>query len=306
MDNDNLKQAYQLLDLPENASREELERVFDILLRKSRSRHLDPGEAEEIEQKIQAYKRIVEADEQRKIEELSRKRYEKWGKFAGTAEKVDDFFRLYRTHVIIGLIAVVAIIFGTNAYLDHREEQKRLAALPPVDLSIILAGNFMTDDQNGGVDALEQAMAAQIPGFKRVEIENVYLPPQGEAGLSTADIAYQQKAMAVIASTVPDIYITDAPTFEWLSNGGAFFNLDDVANGELKGLLTEDNIVKDVSDEDNTEHVYGINVTDSTLVKDLPLGFNEMIISLRGDTKNEDKAIELIKHYLENLPKAAE
>ncbi|MCK8487643.1 molecular chaperone DnaJ [Paenibacillus sp. MBLB2552] len=306
MDNDNLKQDYELLGLPENASREELEKVFDILLRKSRSRHPSPGEAEDIERKIQAYKRIVETEEQRKIAELNQKRYAKWGKLAGSAEKVDDFFRLYRAHVIIGLIAVVAIIFGTNAYLDHREEQKRLAALPPIDLSIMMVGNFMTDDQNGGVDALEQAMTAQIPGFKRVEIENVYLPPQGEAGMSTADIAYQQKAMAVIASTSPDIYITDTPTFDWLSNGGAFLSLDDVASGELKDLLTDETIVTDVSDEDNTEHVYGIKITDSTLVKDLPLGMTDMIVSLRGDTKNKDKAVQMMKEYLENIPKAAE
>lgn len=306
MDNDKMKQDYELLGLPENASREELEKVFDILLRKSRSRHPSPGEAEDIERKIQAYKRIVETEEQRKIAELNQKRYAKWGKFAGSAEKVDDFFRLYRAHVIIGLIAVVAIIFGTNAYLDHREEQKRLAALPPIDLSIMMVGNFMTDDQNGGVDALEQAMTAQIPGFKRVEIENVYLPPQGEAGMSTADIAYQQKAMAVIASTSPDIYITDTPTFDWLSNGGAFLSLDDVASGELKDLLTDETIVTDVSDEDNTEHVYGIKITDSTLVKELPLGMTDMIVSLRGDTKNKDKAIQMMKEYLENIPKAAE
>ncbi|GJM80211.1 hypothetical protein HMSSN139_27070 [Paenibacillus sp. HMSSN-139] len=50
----------------------------------------------------------------------------------------------------------------------------------------------------------------------------MYLPPQGEAGLSSADMAYQQKAMAMIATTSPDIYITDSPTFMWLSNGGAF------------------------------------------------------------------------------------
>lgn len=305
MDNDNLKQAYEVLGLPENASREELEREFDILLRRSRSRNLDPGEAEEIERKIQAYKQIVETEEQRKLAELTRRRYEKWGKFAGTAEKVDDFFRLYRNYVIIGIIAIAAIIWGTNAYLNHLEEQRRLAALPPIDLSIIMAGNYMTDDQNGGVDALEQAMTAQIPGFQRVEIEMLYLPMQGEA-LTTADIAYQQKAMAVIASTSPDIYITDAPTFEWLSNGGAFLSLDDLVNGELKDFLTEDSLVKDVSDEDNTEHVYGIKVTNSRLVKDLPLGYTDLIISLRVDAKNKDKAIAMIKTYLENVPKAAE
>ncbi|MNN44960.1 hypothetical protein D3C81_1592710 [compost metagenome] len=118
-------------------------------------------------------------------------------------------------------------------------------------------------------------------------------------------MAYQQKAMAVIATSSPDIYITDAPTFDWLSNGGAFLSLDDVASGELKDLLADDNLVKDVSDEDNTEHVYGIKITDSTLVKELPLGMTDMIISLRSDTKNKDKAIQMMKEYLENIPKAA-
>lgn len=101
-----------------------VDKAFDILLRKSRSRQQDDRFEQEYEAKVKAYKMIIEAEERSKVEEMSRQRYAKWGKFAGTAEKIDDFFRLYKTHCIIALVAVIAIVFGLNAYLDHREEQK--------------------------------------------------------------------------------------------------------------------------------------------------------------------------------------
>ncbi|MDU7477135.1 MAG: molecular chaperone DnaJ [Paenibacillus macerans] len=301
MEKDILKQAYEQLGLPENAPREDVDKAFDILLRKSRSRQQDDRFEQEYEAKVKAYKMIIEAEERSKVEEMSRQRYAKWGKFAGTAEKIDDFFRLYKTHCIIALVAVIAIVFGLNAYLDHREEQKRLAALPPVDLSIIMVGNFLTDEANGGTDALEQAMTAQIPDFKRLELEMLYLPGQSESGMSGADMAYQQKALAVIATSSPDIYITDKASFDWLSGGGAFLSLDKEA-AELKPLLTDDRILKAKSEEDGQEHVYGIDVTGSALADQLPLAKQQMIISLRADTPNADKALKMIREYLEHLP----
>lgn len=306
MNKDDLKQAYELLGLPEDASRKEIEKVADVILRKSRSRSSNAQEQEQNERKLEAYKLIVEAVKQREIAEMSRQRYRKWGKLAGPAEKMDDFFRLYKHYVIIGLVVIAALIYGTTAYLDHREEQKRLAALPPVDLSILMIGNYMADEAAGGTPALEQAMTAQIPDFQRLELELVFLPLQGENGISTPDIAYQQKAMAIVATSSPDIYITDKAAFEWLGGGGAFYNLDEEVAGELQPLLTEDNLVKAASEDDGAEHVYGIDVSNSTLLDELPLGRSEMIISLRTDIQNKDKAIHMIKKYLESIPKAAE
>lgn len=307
---DNLKQAYEELGLPENASREDVEKAFEILLKKSRTRQStensspDP-EADEYEKKLRAYKLIIKAEDQRKIAEMSEKRFSKWGKFAGTAEKVDDFFRLYKARVIIGLIAVVVLIFGINAYIDHREEQKRLAALPPIDLSIIMVGNFMTDEHSGGTPALEKAMTAQFPSFKRLSLEMLFLPGQGEGGMAGTDVAYQQKALAVIATSSPDIYITDKSSFNWLVGGSAFLSLDKEAAGELKSLLPEGAKIMGKTDEDTSEHVYGIDVTNSSLFSQLPLAKKEVIISLRADTKNKEKAIEMIKGYLKGLPEAA-
>ncbi|WP_018750798.1 hypothetical protein [Paenibacillus sanguinis] len=304
MNKDELKQAYKLLGLPENASREEVERVADVLLRQSRSRNISAQDKAQNERKLEAYKLIVQAEKQGKIAEMSRERFRKWGKLAGPAEKMDDFFRLYKHYVIIGLVVIAALIYGTTAYLDHREEQKRLAALPPIDLSILMIGNYMADEAAGGTPALEQAMTAQIPEFQRLELELVYLPLQGEAG--SADIAYQQKAMAVVATSSPDIYITDKASFDWLGGGGAFYNLDEDAAGELQPLLTEDNMVKAISEDDGAEHLYGIDISDSTLLDELPLSGSEVIVSLRADIQNKDKALHMIKKYLESIPKAAE
>ncbi|GIP52133.1 MULTISPECIES: molecular chaperone DnaJ [Paenibacillus] len=308
---DDLKQAYELLGLPENASREEVEKAFEILLRKSRSRQVkNPADGEsgdsEYELKFKAYKMIVEHEGRSKINEMSRQRYDKWGSFAGTAEKIDDFFRLHKTKVIIGIIAVAALIFGINAFIDHREEQKRLAALPPIDLSIMFVGNYMSDQSQGGDEGLEKAMTAQFPEWKRLKVVLTYLPSQGEGGGMT-DIAFQQKAMAVVATEKPDVYILDENSFNWLGGGGALMNLDSVANGVLKPLLKEDNLIKGREEEETEEHIYGIRVTDSPLAKQLPLAMQDMIITLRYESENQDKAIHFIEKYLDpNHTDAAE
>lgn len=99
----------------------------------------------------------------------------------------------------------------------------------------------------------------------------LYLPGQSESGMSGADMAYQQKALAVIATSSPDIYITDKASFDWLSGGGAFLSLDK-ETAELKPLLTDDRILKAKSEEDGQEHVYGIDVTGSALADQLAVG----------------------------------
>ncbi len=300
---DDLKQAYELLGLPENASREEVEKAFETLLRKSRSRQANnPADGEtgesEYDLKFKAYKMIVEHEERSKINEMSRQRYSKWGKLSATAEKIDDFFRIHKTKVIIGIIAVVALVFGITAFINHREEQKRLAALPPIDLSIMLVGNYMSDQDQGGDEGLEKAMTDQFPEWKRLKVMLTYLPPSGGSG-GTADMAFQQKAMAVVATEKPDVYILDENSFNWLGGGGVLEQLDTEANGVLKPLLTDSNLMKGRAEEETEDHIYGIKVTDSTLAKQLPLAMQDMIVTVRIGSKNKDKAIHFIERYLE-------
>ncbi|MBU5672036.1 molecular chaperone DnaJ [Paenibacillus brevis] len=303
---DELKKAYEILGLSESASREELDREFDILIRKSRSRkpaeHTAENQPDEYELKLKAYRTIIDYEEKKKIEELSRERYSKWGRFAGTAEKSNDFFRIHKTKIIIGIISVIVVVFGITAIMNNLEEKRRIAALPPLDLSVMFLGTFMSDDSKGGDSALEDAFTATMPDWQRTEVELVYLPSQEGDVIGSQDIAFQQKAMALLSTERPDVYIVDESALDWLINSGLFMNLDEDASGELKPLLHEDSIVTGRSEEDTEDHIYGIRVKDSELAKQLPLYLPDMIVTIRFDSENKDKAVELIKRYLETTP----
>lgn len=291
---DELKKAYEQLGLPENASREEVEQAFDMVLRKSRSRKGADESDSEYERSLRAYKLITEHEDHRKIEQMSQERFAKWGKFAGTAEKIDDFFRIYRTRVIIGIIAIIVLIFGINALVDYRAEQKRIAALPPLDLSILFIGNFAVDEMNNGEEALEQAILAQFPEWNRVDLQIVYVPEQGE-------MVYRQKAMAVIATEKPDLYIIDKPTFEWISGGGGFKSLQEESNSVLNPILPDHAALRAQAEEDPEPQVYAIDLTASELADQLPLAKKELIAALGWNEERYDNPLLFIKRYLENM-----
>ncbi|MNO61417.1 hypothetical protein D3C76_520640 [compost metagenome] len=298
---DELKNAYELLGLPENASREEVEKAFDIELRKSKARHngntSGTSGASDFEQKLKAYKLITGHEDRKKLEMKSRERFEKWGKFAGTAEKMDDFLRFHKTKVIIGVIAAIILIIGLNSYMNHREEQQRLASLPPIDLSIMFLGNFASDPAYEDEEALGFAMAEPFPDWSRFETTVTYIPPRTE-NMTSAELAFQQKAMALLSTEEPDIYIMDQASFEWLSTGGILENLDTAYNDQLKSLITNDADIKKAQSEDDTEpHVYGIRVTDTKLADQLPIVKEDMIITLRVGTANKEKAIQFIQQF---------
>lgn len=293
---DELKKAYETLGLSENASREEVEKEFERLLRRSRSKQSD---SDEYEQKLKAYKTIVEYEGRSKIDEMSRERFGKWGKFAGTAEKVDDFLRINKGRIIFGMIAVIVVIAGTVAFMNHREEQKRLAALPPVDLSIMFLGNYTSDQEKGGDEGLEQAMTQQIPEWKRLEVTVTYLPPLGETS-TTYDMAFMQKASAVVATEKPDVYILDKNSFQWIGGSDVLESLDEEVEQELKPLVDDSLLIKGTTEDNPEEHIYGIKVSDTELAKQLPLFMEDMFITIRLDSDNKDKAVHLIKRYLES------
>lgn len=295
---ENLKQAYETLGLSENASREEVEKTFEMLLRRSKGKSGE--EATIFEQQLKAYKFIINYKEQAKIEKMSAERYSKYGKFANQAEKTSDFFRLHKTKVFVSIISVVVVIVALTTYLNHREEQKRLAALPPVDLSLLYIGNFMEHEQNDGTEALEKALLQQFPNYKRFQLEVNYMPPANKDGLTGDALAYQQKAFTVIATERPDIYVTDQTTFEWVGKMGAFKSLDEEVAGRWKSLVDEKTALKLMNEEDQKEHIYGIDVSDNPLFNELPLYKDKAILTIRDGSSNIEKSVQFIEHFLQN------
>lgn len=298
---EDVKQAYAKLGLPENASKEEVEKRYSLLLRQSRSRTQTTGNgettADEFSQVTAAYKRILEAEDQKFKQAFNEKEYGKFKNMASAAEKTDHFWRYYKYHVFGGIVAIALIIYGVIAYMDHREEQRYLASLPPVDLSVMYFGEFFTEDNKQDMAVLEQSLLDKFPEWKRFKVNLTYVPLDAK---DAVDMASQQKAMVVLATEKPDIYILDSASFDWISPQGVLQNIDDAVSGELKSSVTESELVKKTTKDEPTEHVYGIDISKSPLVKNLSvLTPKNYIVGVRVNSENTDKAIQFIDKFLQ-------
>lgn len=298
---DELKRAYEKMGLPENASKEEVDKRYTTLMRQSRARQREnPNGTEQadFEEVTRAYRYILDEDNRKASEAFNQQEYGKYKKMAGSAEKVDHFWRYYKFHVLGGIIAIILVIVGINSYLDHRAEQERLAKLPPVDLSIMYLGEYYMSDSAGKQTTeadIEAALVEQFPEFKRFKVNFTYVPLDAKDQM---DIASQQKAMVVLATERPDVYITDTAAFNWVGPQGAFMNLDSQA--DIAKLLKPGDSYKQKTEEETAEHTYGIKLTGSPILGNIPIQAKDnYIASVREGSKNTEKAIQFIEKFLE-------
>lgn len=294
---DELKKAYETMGLPEFTIKEEVEKRYTMLMRQARTRSQQKQGAEDAEDSFakinQAYRLILEHEDRKLTDAFNEQEYGKFKKMAGQAQKMDHFWRYYKFHTIGAIAAVALIIYGIISFIDYREEQERLANLPPVDLNISFMGNYMLREDAPKEEPLEKALLTAFPDWKRFVATVTFVPADQQN-----QYAYMQKAMLVLATENPDVYIMDRNIFQWVGVQGMLLNLDNDASGELKPLLKDGLTLKLKTDEDTEEHVYGIDLTDTAIVDDLPLYKEDMIIGIRVDSKNPDKAKEFIKKYL--------
>ncbi|MBY0013356.1 hypothetical protein [Paenibacillus typhae] len=294
--NEKLKQAYERLGLSENVSREEINKRFDLLLKRRKSKAKDE-ERSAPEEDFQAFKFILDTLDKQEIDEAEQQRLAKYGKFSGTASKWERFFRLYRTHVIVSVIVVIVLAVAGNAIYNNVQHRKYLASLPPLDAKIMFLGNFGVQDPDGQTADLDAAIIAQYPEWKRVESNMIYLPRTGE-GADSFDMNYMQKAVVELAANHPDIIILDEATLEWIGGQDGFQDLSAIV--ESGSVDKDDPRLKwGTNPESGKEELYGVDITDSAFVAALPVNKAEdenMIIGVLGVDEAKDKAIPFIEH----------
>ncbi|MBW4082671.1 hypothetical protein [Paenibacillus sp. S150] len=296
--NEKLKQAYGRLGLPETVTREELNKRFDLLLKRRRSLTTE-AEIAEYEADFQAIKFILDSRDQQEIQEAEDQRLAKYGSLAGGARKWERFMRLYKTHVIISIIAVIVLAFGGNALYNNWQHKKYLATLPPVDAKIMFIGNFGVQDPDGKMDALNQAIIEEYPEWKRVDSSIVYLPKTGE-GADTLDMNYMQKAVVELAANSPDILILDEATLQWIGGQDGFQNLEPIlADGKISG--DDPRLKWGTVGESTEEQLYAVDITDSKFVASLPINHNTQSIEIGvlGRDEQNDKILNFVKYIAE-------
>lgn len=300
---DSMKEAYERLDLTEDASRDELEERYTLLMKQFRSeQRRNPDNADEIEARFseitKAYKFILEEEHRRSVEEMARQRYAKFKGFAGTAEKIDHFLRYYRFH-LLGAIAVIGIIvYAVISFINHQEEKQRLASLPPVDLSVMFLGTYMLGDAGTDFTPIEEAILAQFPEWRRVEVTLTYVPPLDSN--NPQDAAMLQKALLMLSTERPDMYIMDQNAFHWVGHQGMLQSLEPALQGELQDLVVPDQILSASIEEDGPEAPVLIDIMGSQLEEQLPLLRNEYYAGIRESAERSEQAVTFIKRYLEH------
>jgi hypothetical protein len=292
-----IKEAYGRLGLDETTSQEELDRGFDLLLKREKmARAHDDGEAlTALEQDIDAYRTILDYRERRTVEAAEEQRLRKYGKLSGTVSRSEDFLRLNRTKIIV-TISVLAVLIVIGSIVGNIIHQRRYeASLPPVDLNIMFLGNFQANDGDQESEAVQASILKQFPDWKRVKVRVLYLPLSGSdmGGLLAAS---QQKAMAELVTHYPDILVLDKDTLNWMSGQDSLADLQDPAYAKVYEPAKQQNrIVTAKGKEGGTERPYGILFTDTEFAKSLPMAHREYIVAANPQKKTDAKIQEFLE-----------
>lgn len=299
---DDLKEAYKVLGLPEDADRETVEKRYFILLRQARARQMrgEPAGADtaaDPEAIDRAY-RLIKAEEERKERERLRERlYGKDEKAAERKAKIEHFFHYYKYHLLVAVLLMAAVIYGVNNWLDHRAEQRRLASLPPPDLEIHFVGAFWPIGGNLDIENMEPVMLEQFPDWQRVVARLSYVPQEMQ---TPQDFAFAQKLIIDLIQYKPDVYILDELHFSSLVSQELFEKLDDPAFGDLADAIPEAAKRLGQKENDPVPALYGVDISGSPLLKDWPLIIPDSVIAaVRVGTGRPDKAREFIERLLE-------
>lgn len=302
---EDIKMAYERLGLEPFAEKDLVEKKYSSLLRKDRSRSKLSVEEQskdpdfDFHKITEAYRAILDYETKKYTDAFEEKEYGKYKKMAGQAKKFDHFWRYYKIHTYVAIGLIVLLIYGIIAFMDRQEEKRYLASLPPVDIHMSFLGNFFNTSEDNSFETTNAKFLTDFPDFQRVVSDLIYVPEE-----QAMQPAYLQKAVLMLMTESPDIYIVDDPMFQYIARQGLLTSLDEVAtlSDVLKSKYAVTGGLIDKEGNIIEEHVYAIDLTESAFGKDLAIASPKLIVGIRTDAANPEKALKLIETYVQTLP----
>ncbi len=283
------KNAYEILGVKENASRDEIVRRYDILLKKYRAGFQGDPDSHDgtysFEEISEAYNFIMGYETGEPVEEKPQRTIIPGPilrKLNVDEKKVNNFFYYHKNHIIIGILAVLIIAYSLKGCIGQVKP----------DLNIAYMGDFVISNQ----DILAQNVKSAIPELKAVGVDGAVLSGKSD---SEQDIAMQQKAMILFAAADVDVFILDRTSFERFGKQNAFLSLDDMVDVlKIDRTKNKANMLK--ANEDTTEHLYGIDVTGSSVFKGTGIESKGKIAAVSVRVKYRDNANKLLASLINN------
>lgn len=298
-----VNEAHKILGVNKDASKNEIERRYSIILKKHRMLDAEghnSEETEDINQITMAYNLLMGYIEPPTEEELKAPNplMEKMGI---DEKKARNFFYYYKVHIIIGIIALIVIAFTVKGCVTRVDP----------DFNLAFVGNIGYSN----TDILKNTIKTSIPTIKEPGFDGAYITSsssdgqqetgkQAEGQQSTVpqtdgqqEYAMQMKAMVLFSAADVDLFILDNASYKKYAAQGAFISLDDIASKlEVASEKSKSYMIE--NSEDKTTHLYGIDVTNSKVLKDSEILGNELVAAIPVRSKQVDKAIEVLKLLL--------
>lgn len=201
-------------------------------------------------------------------------------------EKTQYIWEYYKFHIIV--IIILTAFVGSYAYYASGNT--------PAELNITILGSYIEQDR---IDSLQNKATAELikdPKSKK-EIIFDFLGGNGQQ----LDLNTQMKLSTSVAAKEIDILILNKKHFELFAEQDSFMKLSSIP-GFSQLNIQESKLIKyqpKNSDGETVdkEGIYGINVEDTAILKDLGYDTKDAVLCVLSNTKRLDKVETFLKWF---------
>lgn len=272
------KDAYAVLGLSEGASRNEIEKKYEILFKKYKAAGSRSEDKKAMDEIIEAYN-VLMGYSVELPDETAVKPNPLLDKMGIDRKKAGNFFYYYKFHIAGGILLLIFVISLC----------KSLFFQEPVDLKVAFVGEFYYADS----ELLANNIKSAVGGLQGVSIDGAQFAP--DMGYEMESAMRNKKLVLMVGENI-DIFIVDRANFVDFASQGMFVSLDELAeNWNVDREANATNILQ--AEDDEKEHLYGISVKDNALLKDSGVMGKEAIAAIGVKSQyrmNAEKLMEVL------------
>ncbi len=285
------KKALEILELKEDVSSEEIENRIAVLYKKFKQGGSDLRgyTLEDVEKAYMTVSgRIYTNTEEEKKQRYRREHPNPILKTLKVdEEKARNFLYYYKWHGIIILLVILVVVSIINS-LANRDNP---------NLKVLIGGNIYISDPQ----VIEERIALETEGIINAQVQNIFL--SGEQN-SEMEMAMHTKFAVELAAGNNDIFILDETKYFELAEKGVFKPVETLfedINTLGFDLKRSEDLYASVYDEGekNEKYLYGIDISDNKMLKDVGLQGERFILALGHTGENSNNTIIFINKLLE-------
>ncbi|NTV88992.1 MAG: hypothetical protein HGA22_01295 [Clostridiales bacterium] len=291
-----IEEARKILGVSADASKNEMERRYWILLKRGKAEkeaaakvlEQAPDLSEQapdlsvpldMDQVTKAYNILMGYEEpETEVVHDSINMAEKAGKPKIDKKKAGNFFYYYKVHIVVVVVLAIFLAVTIKSCVNKVEPDFNLAFLGKIDYA--------------NTDALKKAIKASVPEIKEPGFDSAYVTLDERS--PTEETMMIQKAMVIMMAGDIDVYILDRDLFDIYSEDGYFEPLDSYLADAANGFSKEEALTAK-TESDTAAHPYGIEITGSDVMSEAGISGKTMVAAIAVNSGKKELALEVIR-----------